>query len=68
MARTSEVEAGAGVGDSRGRDRVDVSLTQQQVRRAVQLDLGVVLGLKQHSVTGLDGAHVLAGRRPPRPS
>ena len=39
-------------------NRVNVALSQQDICRAVQLDLSAVLGLEQHSITFLHRAHI----------
>ena len=63
----SEVEAGLAVPEPLGGDRVQVTLAQQDVLLAAHLDLGLVLGVEQHPVADLDGAHVRAHGRHPRP-
>src|SRR5262245_22759278 len=53
-----QVEAGRLVADPLGGDGVDVALAHQHVDLAGHLDLGLVVGVEEHPVPGLDGTGV----------
>src|SRR6478752_10067958 len=63
-----QVEAGGLVADPLGRDRVDVALAHHHVQLAVDLDLGLVLGVEEDPVADLDGAGLRADRDDLRPA
>src|SRR5690606_452087 len=64
---SSEVEAGLAVAEPVGGHGVDVALAHDHVELATDLDLGLVLGVEQHPVTRLDGAHVRTDGDDPAP-
>ena len=53
-----EVEPRLDVTETLGRDGVDVSFAEHDVELPADLDLGLVVGVEEHPVTDLDGAHV----------
>src|SRR3954470_9977568 len=55
-----QVEPGGGVADPLDGDGVDVALAHHDVQLSGDLDLGLVLGLEEHLVAGLDRAGVRA--------
>ncbi len=63
----SEVEARGLVAESSGGDRMDVALAHHDIDVAVDLDLGLVLGVEQHPVVDLHRPGVRTDRHDPRP-
>src|SRR5829696_10070680 len=52
-----EVQTSLSVLETLGRDRMEITFPEQDVRAPADLDLGAVLGVEQHPVSELDGPH-----------
>ena len=64
-SKTLEIQPSGFVADPLGGDGVYVALAHQDVHLSGDLDLRLVIGVEEHSVTDLDGPRVRADRDHP---